>query len=263
MKTKPTRPKPRTAEGLSRSVSRVLVTLDAMLAKGRPVSISEILDDLGLSRTTAYEMMRTLKRYHYVEQLAGTGKYRLGRRLYELGTAYRDQVDLLKEGTEIASQLCGRTHETVQISVLDTDSMLVVIKNQGTQPIAFVTQVGSRIPINWGASGRLLVSDFSDEELRQRLPAMVRPSPTGKAPTDVDVLIREIREARKRGYAFQLSQAAHHSGAVAAPIIDGSGRCIATISVVAPEHRFRKSHLAMITKAVREAATQLSRRLGG
>jgi len=234
-----------------------------MLAKGQPVSISEILSDLGLSRTTAYEMMRTLKRYNYVEQLPHTGKYRLGRRLYELGMAYRNQVDLLKEGTEIASQLCNQTHETVQISVLDNDAMLVVIKNQGPQPIAFVTQVGSRIPLNWGASGRLLLSDLSDEDLRRRLPAMVRPSPTGKAPTDVDTFIREIREARTRGYAFQLSQAAHHSGAVAAPIIDGSGRCIATISVVAPEHRFRRPHLKMLINAVREAASRLSSRLGG
>jgi DNA-binding IclR family transcriptional regulator len=249
--------------GLSRSVKRVLETLDMMLAEARPVTIPELVKGLGLSRTTTYEMMRTLRRYHYVEQVAETGHYRLGRRLYELGMAYRNQVDLLREAGDAAHELCRRTGETVQISILDNDAIMVVARSQGNHAISFVTQVGSRVPVNWGASGRLLVSDLSDQELHRRLPDMLRPSPTGKAPMEIDVLIREIREARARGYAVQLGQAVQHSGGIAAPIIDGSGRCVATISLVAPLHRLRRRHLAILIDEVKDAAGLLSRRLGG
>jgi len=45
-------------------------------------------------------------------------------------------------------------------------------------------------------------------------------------------------------------------------VIDGSGRCVAAISIVVPEHRLGKQNRENLIKKVREAAAKLSGRLG-
>ena len=70
--------------------------------------------------------------------------------------AYRSHVDLLKDGSRIAEQLRDETGETVQLSVLDNDLMMVLLKEEGVRPLRIISQVGSRVPVNWAAAGRLL-----------------------------------------------------------------------------------------------------------
>ena len=50
---------------------------------------------------------------------------------------------------------------------------------------------------------------------------------------------------------------------MAAPVIDSSGRCVAALSIVAPEQRLGKTNRERLIASVREAADKLSHRLGG
>ena len=52
----------------------------------------------------------------------------------------------------------------------------------------------------------------------------------------------QIRRFRRQGYATELNEANEHAGCVAAPVIDASGRCIAALSIVAPEQRMIKKN---------------------
>ena len=87
-------------------------------------------------------------------------------------------------------------------------------------------------------------------------------SPTGRSTTEVPKLIQQIRKFRKQGYATELNETNEHAGCVAAPVIDGSGRCVAAISIVAPEHRLGKQNREDLIAKVRDAAARLSGRLG-
>jgi DNA-binding IclR family transcriptional regulator len=122
--------------------------------------------------------------------------------------------------------------------------------------------VGSRVPVNWAAAGRLLVSDLDDIALGSLLDRTVKESPTGRAPTDIPKLIQQVRKFRRQGHATELNETNDHAGCVAAPVIDGTGKCIAAISIVAPEYRLTKKHREELTKKVCDAADSLSKRLG-
>lgn len=256
-----TRPKAGAEEEGGRSARRVLSIFELMLRRGEPVAVAEVVDGIGIPKSTAYELIRTLLAAGYVER-HGIAGYFLGRKLFELGMAYRSHVDLLKEGGRIVEELRDETGETVQLSVLDNNVMLVLVKEESQKPIRIISKVGSRVPVNWAAAGRLLVSDLGEAELRSLLQKIVRASPTGRAPTDPDELVRQIRRFRSQGYGFELGEANEHAGCVAAPVIDMSGRCVAAISIVAPEQRLQRRHRDVLIAAVRRAADRLSRRLG-
>jgi DNA-binding IclR family transcriptional regulator len=139
--------------------------------------------------------------------------------------------------------------------------MMVVLKEEGRGHLRIISNVGTRVPVNWAAAGRLLVSDQSDDELAKLLKATIRQSPTGKASMDVTKLIAQIRKSRRLGYGSELNEANDHAGCIAAPIVDASGRCIAAISVVVPEQRLTKPDRDRLITSVTAAAERLSRRL--
>jgi DNA-binding IclR family transcriptional regulator len=243
-------------------VRRTLGIFELMLAAREPLSVTTVIEQLRIPKSTAYELVRMLAESGYLERGRRPGSYFLGRRLFELGMAYRSQVDLLKEGSHVVEALRDNTGETVQFSVLESDMMLVLLKEESRQPIRIISHVGTRVPVNWAAAGRLLVSDLPDAELRRLLEHSARSSPTGRAPTDVNTLVAQIRRARAQGYAVELNETNAHAGCVAAPVLDATGRCVAAISIVAPEQRMQRRQRETLIAAVKEHADRLSHRLG-
>jgi len=246
----------------SRSVQRALDIFQLLLDRGQPVAVKDIVTGLRVPKSSAYDLVRTLTDNGYLEPAPVSGKFVLGRKFYELGMAYRSQVDLLKEGGRVVEELCQKTGETVQLSVLEDGMMLVLLKEESPQAIRIISRIGSRVPVNWAAAGRLLISDLDDEALRQILAEHNAPSPTGTASTDIDELVAQVRTFRMQGYGFELGEANAHAGCVAAPVTDGSGRCVAAISVVAPEQRLQAENRSFLIEAITEAAGRLSHRLG-
>ena len=246
----------------SRSVRRALDILELMLQRAKPVTVAQIIAELAIPKSTAYELVRTLSKAGYIGPSGkGSGLY-LGRKLLELGMAYHSHVDLLRDGSLIADELRNETGETVQLSVLENGMMMVLLKEEGIRPLRIISNVGSRVPVNWAAAGRLLVSDLDDKALNGLLTATMRNSPTGKANTDVKKLIAQIRRFRRQGYATDLNEANEHAGCIAAPVVDASGRCVAALSVVVPEQRLVKSNREKLIVSVINAAERLSHRLG-
>ena len=250
-------------QGGSRSVRRALEMFEFLLQQGEPATVGAIVGALQIPKSTAYELVRTLTEAGYLEPSGrGAGLF-LGRKLFELGMAYRGQVDLLRDGSQIVEELRDATGETVQLSVLENDMMLVLLKEEGSRSIRIISRVGSRVPVNWAAAGRLLVSDLDDSTLSALLKRSVRQSPTARSVTDVPKLIQQIRKFRKQGYATELNETNDHAGCVAAPVRDSSGRVVAAVSIVAPEQRLQKKHRDALIAAVTRAAARLSHRLGG
>lgn len=245
----------------SLSVVRAIAILDHLHRAGPSVSVAKLCRTLRIPRSSAYQIVEPLVAAGLVERTGVAGGIALGRRLYEFGLAYGDRWLLLQEAPPVVNTLRDETGETAQLTVLDRDEVLVVFKAESNEAIHVATRLGLRVPINWSAAGRLLLSDLTGPELRQRLPDLVKPSPLGKATTDVGALVREIQAARRNGVAIQLNQSIQNIGAIAAPIIDGAGRCIAVISILVPVHRLRSTRRRVLAAPVIRAARQVSARL--
>ncbi|MBA3519625.1 MAG: IclR family transcriptional regulator [Rhizobiales bacterium] len=246
----------------SRSAHRVVAILDLLLRRDEPTGVAEIASALSIPRSTAYNIVNVLSEARYLEPSGPGGKLFLGPKLFELGMAYGSKIDLLKEGAPIVRELRDATGETVQLSILDADMLLVVMKEEGSRPVRIISRVGSRVPVNWAAGGRLVISDLADNDLRRLLRNTVRPSPTGKASTDVELLFQQVRAFRQRGHSIEIGETNEHAGCVAAPVLDAADRCIAAISIAAPEQRLKSVNRKRLVTAVCDAARRLSHRLG-
>lgn len=231
-------------------------------SRGRPQSVAEMASALSIPKSTAYDLLNAMLHEGLVTPADDT-RFALGYRLHELGSGYRAGVPILREGSRVVRALRDETGETVQLSAMEGPLMHVLLKEEGFRAVRIISNTGSRVPVNWAAAGRLLVSDLDDQALRRLLLATVRPSPTGRAETDIDRLVAQIRAARAAGHAGEIGETNDHAGCVAAPVLDGDGHVIAALSIAAPEQRLNSPDRETLVAAVRRAATDLSAALRG
>lgn len=242
----------------ARSLRRAVDILGLIEQSGRSLSVAEIVSALKLPRSTAYEIIRVLLETNLLAQSQQEARFTLGRRLFEFGMHYRNQDRLLQEGSRVLSALRDETGETVQLSILDEDRVNIVLKEEGNRAVRIISNVGSRVPVNWSAAGRLLVSDFADEDLRRFLERTIAPSPTGRAEMDVPTLMQQVRFYRARGFSTEINEANEHAGCIGAPVLDQEGRCVAAISLAAPESRLHSDEFDALRTEVEAGASRLS-----
>ncbi len=99
---------------LIRSVDRAVAILDLLAREGWSAG-AEVARELGVHRSTALRLLATLDRHGLVERDARTSKYRLGRRLVQLASSVRGEVDLRQVARPVCEALARSLGETVSL----------------------------------------------------------------------------------------------------------------------------------------------------
>jgi DNA-binding IclR family transcriptional regulator len=241
-------------------IERALQVLDVLREDGRPASAYAIAKALGAPLSTVYSIIDDLVDKRVLQRRAD-GSVWLGPRLYHYGLAYARSLDFLDVATHEMHDLSRAVGETVQVCGLDEDHMVVLAMADGPGHFRVTSRIGTRVPLNWTASGRLLVGDRPCAELEALFRRTARSSPTGRAETDPTVLARQSREALQERLCIQMSESDFSVACVASPIRDRIGACAATISIVLPDHKIRQGREGYVS-AVRDAAARIEARLG-
>ncbi|HUS56344.1 MAG TPA: helix-turn-helix domain-containing protein [Thermohalobaculum sp.] len=72
---------------------RAIAIFELLLAEGEPMPIAKIIARLGIPKSTAYELVHTLSHAGYLERSDRSSSLFLGRKLFELGMAYRAHTE--------------------------------------------------------------------------------------------------------------------------------------------------------------------------
>lgn len=232
------------------------------LVRDKPNGIlaQDMIKALRLPRASGYQILAVLVREGFLTVQQQSGRYLLGRQCYLLGLGYRGDAALIREAKEVLQQLRNETGETAQLSILDRSMNLLLLREEGHGRLAFILPVGSKAPVNWSASGCLLIADWPDEEIRKSFPHL-EASPTRLAPTTTAALLQEVHRYRKQGFAVKIGHIHDKVANIAAPVVDRSGKCVAAITLVVYELSLTSKRKRELIDAVCKAGRQLGERL--
>jgi len=234
------------------AIDRVLQILDLLTERAVPMSTYELARELGAPASTVYKIADELIERAMLTR-GNDGLVWLGPRLMRYGLTYRARMDAFVEAKREMERLCEKVGETVQICVRDEDMMTGIGMVRGKGHFNVASDVGTRVPLNWTASGRLLLGHLPADERRAIFARMARPSETGLAETDPDRLTQVSGDEFKARVAVQMGASEYSVACIASPIRDAKGVCLATISIVLPESRAR-AELPQLIDAVTTAA---------
>lgn len=250
----------RTTRGSRTSgIERMVQILDALRDRGEPMTGYELSKAINAPISTVYALIEELAiRDLLIRDDDGVW---LGPRLHHYGLAYARTLDLQTVATHEMHALSRKMKECVQICGRDGDMMVVLGMVEGPGHFKVTSRVGTRVPLNWTASGRLLVGHLDRVARTAFFRESAKPSPTGRAVTDPAALADAAGDAFEKRIAVQIGESDFSVACIAAPIRDRDGACAATISVVLPEFRAEKEPERYAT-AVKAAAERIEHRLG-
>jgi DNA-binding IclR family transcriptional regulator len=240
-------------------IDRALQVLDHLQETGTPAGPYAIGKAIGAPLSTAYAVIEDLVDKGLLSRRAD-GAVWLGARLHHYGLAYARSLDFLDVATHEMHALSRDVEETVQICGRDGDHMVVAM-SEGPGHFRVTSRIGTRVPLNWTASGRLLVGHLPADERLALFRRSAQRSPTGRAETNAAVLSAAAAEAFAERLSIQISESDFSVACVAAPIRDQTDSCIATISIVLPEPKAAQAQ-DRYAGAVRAAAARIEAALG-
>ncbi|WP_344753441.1 IclR family transcriptional regulator [Leifsonella bigeumensis] len=141
-------------------MSRGINILEVLATAGRPLSIAQLAAALGVHRSVAYRILRTLEDHNLVAR-DPSGGVRLGARLAELSQAVSRelQVAALPELTAVANDLTM----TAFLAVMEgKESVILTSIEPRHQAATIVYRPGSRHPVTHGAPG-IAIQSLLDE----------------------------------------------------------------------------------------------------
>ncbi|WP_313614147.1 IclR family transcriptional regulator [Agrobacterium sp.] len=243
----------------TRGLDRAFEILEFLRVKRQPMRPNEIASEIGAPRSSVYELINLLLRHGMLDYEGEDGRVYLGRRLYFLGTAYAEQFDLMRECDRMLVRLAEETRETAQMCLLEGRKYTVAMMREGIRPFRISSNVGELVSIVWTASGRLLVSHLSDQQILDLIPPEDFVLPNGRR-MDPAEFIAQVRQASHDGFFTFNSEVENFTHCFAVPIFQADGACIATLCLVAPREdglRNRTAYLESLLKAANEISEKL------
>ncbi|AOP49053.1 IclR family transcriptional regulator [Streptomyces lydicus] len=235
-------------------LDKAVAVLDCFRPDGGSFRLTELSVRTGLSKTTAFRLCGELVRLGLLEREAES--YRLGGKLFELGSLVPRRHDLREAALPFLQDLFEATHETVHLGVREGHEVVYVERIHGHGALRLPSRIGGRLPLTCTGVGKALLA-FSGAELAEEVLGAPLPSLTPHSVTDPERLRTAIEQAQVAGLAYEEEEAALGVSCIAAPVFDGAA-AVAALSVAVPRSRFRPAQLA---PAVRTAALGLSRAL--
>ncbi|HKF79155.1 MAG TPA: IclR family transcriptional regulator [Candidatus Dormibacteraeota bacterium] len=242
-----------------RSAARLLCTFTAT---DRELGVSELARRLGLGKSTVHRLLTTLAAEHLVELNPRSGRYRLGIKLYELGTVVSTHFELHEAVAMYIDDLRASTGETVQVGVLDGCEVVYIERRESLRTLRHMVDLGHRNMAHCTACGKVLLASLPDVELDRMLRDAPLPARTPNSITDPARLRLELAAVRERGFAENVAESATDTASVAAPIHDDGGRAIAAISVAGPLSRMGEPTRRRYATIVLDTAARISEQLG-
>ena len=226
------------------------------------IELSVLSRRLGIPKSSAYYILETLLEGRFVEKDAN-GLYRVGPAAFLVGTGYLRNQSVTALFHQVAKEIVAACGETVQLAVLNGRQIVYIAKEEGTQPVRLVSEVGQSLPAHTTALGKVLLACLPSD----RVDALFPPDSslegmTERSITSVSVLCQELRLVRERGYAHDFEETAEGLQCFAAPILAEGGKVIASMSVAAPSSRVDPQRKASLLSLIRKGAANLSRSLG-
>ncbi|OAH11963.1 IclR family transcriptional regulator [Streptomyces jeddahensis] len=239
-------------------LDKAVTLLETFRPDGGTYRLTELAERTGLTKTTVFRIAADLVRLGLLERTGDT--YRLGGKLFELGSLVPRRQDLREAALPFLQDLFEATRETVHLGVREGHEVVYVERIHGHDVLPLPSRIGGRLPLTCTGVGKALLA-FSGAELAEEVLAQPLPSLTPYSITDPARLRTAIEQAQVSGLAYEEQEAALGVSCIAAPVFDGAV-AVAALSVAVPRARYRPAQLA---PAVRTAALGLSRvlRSGG
>jgi DNA-binding IclR family transcriptional regulator len=248
--------------GKLRSVEKALRVLECFCADTPQLSIGDLVEKLTLPKVSVYRFLRVLMNTGFVTQNQQTKRYRLGLKMFELGSIVLREFALRDAAFPLIAELSRRSGETVHLGVLDGKQVVSIEGVESDQSLRISLPVGKRVHLHSTGIGKAILAFLPDSVIQEIVEEKGLPKFTANTIVDPDHLTKEILLIRRRGYAIDDEENEPEITCVAAPVLDSERRALASISISGPSVRIQRARIPELASMVIATCREISKALG-
>jgi IclR family transcriptional regulator, pca regulon regulatory protein len=215
-------------EGMG-GLAKGLAIIEAFGASTPRMTVSDAAHLAGLSRPAARRCLLTLVELGY---LAHDGKFFTPLpRMLRLGGAYFSTSSLPQIAQPLLANARDKLQESVSLAVLDEGYAVFVARAEAVRIVSTGVKLGGRLPAYCSATGRVLLSDLPEQQVREHLESIPMKRLTDRTVANLNGVLKAIRRAAEEGYAISDEELEIGMSAMAVPVRNRSGQIEAALSV--------------------------------
>ena len=244
-----------------RSITKACALLDILTEAKRPLTLSELSKVSGYAKSTVYGLLSSMRSAGLIDQDPDTGRYALGMRLFEYGSAVQRTRSILTLCKEPMQRLVEQSGESASLSMLDRGEALVLAHAEPDSAFHIVSETGAHLPAFCTAQGKVLLSALPRTGARRIFEAQVF-AYTPHTPQTWDALEAELNAVREKGYAVENGEFRVGIRGVAAPVRTQRGEIGYALGLIGMFRRVDSDEFRAATAEVIKEAAALSEALG-
>ena len=240
------------------TLSKGLVILEALARSPGGRGVTELSQELGLTKSNTFRLLQTLTTLGYVRN-SDSKLYTATIKVWRIGQAVIENLQLSEIAAAHLRQLSKATGEAVYLAIPDGHSVIYIDKIESTQPIQSFTPKGGSAPMHCVATGKaLLAADY--DRLRDQIRDQLSRH-TDKTITSIKRLDAEMAITQERGYAVDEGEYRERIHSFAAAIRLPDGKPIAAVGISVPDVNLPSGRSEEICELVLQTARELTRSL--
>ncbi|MGP9539829.1 IclR family transcriptional regulator [Brachybacterium sp. AOP43-C2-M15] len=242
------------------SVDRAALILE-IIARDGEAGVGRIAKELGVHQSTASRLVAALEGHDLVERRAEGAPVQLGVGILRLAAATRPRLELTAQAGPVCEALAEELGETVNLAVYRSGAAVNLYQAQGARTVALHNWVGDATVLHATSSGKMLLAHLPEPQREAVLDGALERF-TEHTVVDPRALRSQLVEVARDGWAVAEEEFEEGLNAVAAAIHGPEGDVLAALSAAGPTYRLGHDRLPEVASRVREAAQEISHRLG-
>jgi DNA-binding IclR family transcriptional regulator len=169
----------------------------------------------------------------------------------ELCSQYLNSLELKTESSPFMEELSLNTGNVVFLAIRQENRMVYIDNKEQITSLRKYSIIGQSKPLYCTSLGKALLMGLNDDEIRILLKDEVFEKRGPNTIMNIESLLQDIRESRRRGWALDNQEAEPAINCVASPVYDYRGQVIAAIStswVLAQHPEMRPEEIAVQVK---------------
>jgi DNA-binding IclR family transcriptional regulator len=192
----------------------------------------------------------------------GTGKFRLGLRLFDFGNRAIEQYDLRDRAQPHLRRLVAETEETAHLCILEAARVIYLDKIEPARSVRMITRIGASNPVHCTAVGKAILSFLPEDRATDVLRRLRFERFTHRTIATVEALRAEMEKTRRRGYAVDDEELEEGLRCIAVPVLDAQRMPVAAVSISGPSFRVTAQKLPTIANQLLQCVRGISADMG-
>jgi IclR family KDG regulon transcriptional repressor len=244
------------------SVKKAFKILYAISEASNGLGISDLSKKLKIGKSTVHGITAALEEMGVLTRDPLHKRYSVGYSLVELCRTAYTKIELKDLARKPMEKLMDKVGETVFLGVLNGDHVTIVETVESRNEMKITSPPGTRLPLLAGASGRVLLSQVEKEKAKEIIEKKGLMRYTSKTVLDHRQFLKEVEEAKKRGYAVDDEEYITGVRAVAAPLLSAPS-APAALWVVGFASALDDQKVKTIIREIQEAVQEIKQSLEG